>query len=61
MALAPISRLEIRIWEADEGVRLDPWERRAILRLDAEFRTAHAPRDSKGNNGGNQAPPVEEF
>jgi hypothetical protein len=32
-----ISRLEIAQWEADEGVRLDPWERRAILNVDAAY------------------------
>jgi hypothetical protein len=30
-----LPRLEIQAWERDEGVRLEPWERRAIMRLDA--------------------------
>lgn len=35
MAPARISRLEIRLWEQDEAVRLERWERRAILAIDA--------------------------
>lgn len=33
---ARLSRLEIQAWERDEGVRLEPWERRALIALDAE-------------------------
>ena len=58
MALAPITRLEVRLWEADEGVTLAPWERRAIRRLDAAFRAANTPAD-KGKPKGGEAP-VEE-
>lgn len=32
-----ISRLDIRLWEEDEGVTLEPWERRAILLLDEAY------------------------
>lgn len=31
-----LSRLEIQAWERDEGVQLEPWERRALMALDAE-------------------------
>lgn len=37
-----ITRQDIRLWEQDEAVRLAPWERRAILDLDAAMRAAHA-------------------
>jgi hypothetical protein len=34
--------LEIQAWERDEGVRLEPWERRAILELDQEWLRVYA-------------------
>lgn len=37
-----LSRLEIRLWEEDEGVALAHWERRAIMALDACWLTATA-------------------
>ena len=40
---APLTRTEIHAWQADEGVTLDQWERRAILRLDAAYRTSLQP------------------
>ncbi|PZR36492.1 hypothetical protein [Caulobacter segnis] len=58
MALSPISRLEIAQWERDEMVRLEAWERRALLRLDHEYRTANAPAGSSKAGGDGQ--PVEE-
>lgn len=33
---ARLSRLEIQAFERDECIRLEPWERRALMRLDAE-------------------------
>lgn len=42
MGLSPLPRTEIAQWEADEGVTLERWERRAILRIDATFREAMA-------------------
>lgn len=30
-----LTRLEIQAWEQDEGIRLERWERRAIMALDA--------------------------
>jgi len=39
----PLTRVEVRAWEADEGVALDPWERRAIYRLDAAWRLSQQP------------------
>ena len=32
-----LSRLEVQAWEQDECIRLERWERRAILALDAAF------------------------
>ena len=37
MGIARITRLEIRAWEEDEGHRLQPWERKAILSIDAAY------------------------
>jgi len=34
MGPARITRHDIRAWEQDEAISLDPWERRAILNLD---------------------------
>lgn len=51
---APISRLEIRLWEADEAQTLEGWERRAILELDRVWlehqAEAHA-REAKSKGG----------
>lgn len=48
MGVARLSRLEIQAWERDEGVGLRPWERRAIIQLDALFVTfANKPREAK--------------
>jgi hypothetical protein len=33
----PISRADIRLWEEDECTTLQPWERRALLALDAAW------------------------
>lgn len=38
MAISPLSRLEIAQWAADELIPLERWERRILLRIDAEFR-----------------------
>jgi hypothetical protein len=35
--------LEIQAWERDEGVRLEPWERRAIMALDSEHVVTMSP------------------
>lgn len=35
MGPSRLSRMEIQAWERDEGVKLEPWERRSIMRLDA--------------------------
>jgi hypothetical protein len=35
MGPARITRHDIHAWEADEATRLEPWERRAILDLEA--------------------------
>jgi len=45
--LLPLSRLEIHAWEADEGVSLDTWERRAIFKLDGAYRAAMAKTDEE--------------
>jgi hypothetical protein len=44
MSLCRIPRTEIQAWERDEGVCLHPWERRAILALDAAFVAAMSPK-----------------
>lgn len=50
----------MQAWERDEGIRLERWERRAILTLDAEFCAAMAPK-AKGKGGTNgDGPAVEE-
>ena len=37
MAVARLTRQEIRQWEADEGHVLERWERRVIMAIDAAF------------------------
>jgi hypothetical protein len=49
MALSRLSRLEIRAWEEDEGVQLEGWERRAILRLDAAYVASNGPKKPGGS------------
>ena len=39
---SPISRHEIRLFEEDEGIALEPWERRTILAIDAEYLRSNA-------------------
>lgn len=61
MALSPLSRLEIAQWERDEMVRLEPWERRTILRLDQAFIAANTGTGaSKTGPDGKPPTPVEE-
>lgn len=43
MGICRLSRLEIRQWERDEAITLQPWERRAILAMDAAFATSTQP------------------
>lgn len=47
MGVCRLPRTEIQAWERDEGVRLEPWERRAILALDAAFVAAMTPKSKK--------------
>lgn len=37
MAVARLTRLEIRVWEEDTGHYLAPWERQVILDVDGLF------------------------
>jgi len=37
MAVARLTRQEIRQWEADEGQMLERWERRVVMAIDAAF------------------------
>jgi hypothetical protein len=37
MGPARLSRLEIHAWEADEGVTMERWERRAVMAIDAAW------------------------
>lgn len=61
MALSPLSRMEIAQWERDEMLRLEPWERRAILRMDQEFIAANT-KSGAGKTGpdGKTKAPIEE-
>jgi hypothetical protein len=45
-----MSRVEIRTWEADEGVELEPWERRTILAIDSAYLASLAD-DHTGEEG----------
>ena len=45
--LNPLSRLEVHAWEADEGISLDAWERRAIFKLDGIYRAVMAKSDEE--------------
>lgn len=47
MGISRIPRTEIQAWERDEGVRLERWERRAILALDEAFIAAMTPKTKK--------------
>jgi hypothetical protein len=44
MGLARLTRSDVRLWEADEGVRLERWERRLIFRMDEEWLAAMSPK-----------------
>lgn len=37
MGVSRLTRREIHEWEADEGQRLERWERRVILEIDAKW------------------------
>lgn len=54
MGPSRLSRLEIQAWERDERVRLEPWERRAIMALDAEHLTVMGrdPKDQEAHATG---------
>lgn len=41
--LNPLTRHDLHAWEADEGGRLDPWERRVLFRIDAAYRASLIP------------------
>lgn len=43
-----LTRLEIQAWERDEGIRLERWERRAILMIDSEHLRVMAEAKPKG-------------
>lgn len=47
----PISRQDIRLWAEDEGVTLEPWERRALLRIDGAWLDHHAQQQAARNKG----------
>ncbi|MFY8164134.1 MAG: phage tail assembly chaperone [Brevundimonas sp.] len=49
MGISRLTRSEIRMWEEDEGVQLERWERRAIILLDAAY-CAHASKPEKSND-----------
>lgn len=56
---ARISRLEIQAWERDEGVRLEPWERRAIMQLDAEHLRIMTAKEEAPEQEAHKVPAVE--
>ena len=35
MSVSRLTRQDIRLWQEDEGITLEPWERRAIFAIDA--------------------------
>jgi hypothetical protein len=39
-----LTRQEIRLFEQDELITLDPWERRALMRIDAAFINSTRPK-----------------
>jgi hypothetical protein len=43
---APLTRHDVRAWEADEGQTLEPWERAAIFALDVIYRKSLIPEES---------------
>jgi hypothetical protein len=45
---ASLSRFEIRLFEQDEGMVLEPWERRAIFALDAAWLASVQPEPKGG-------------
>lgn len=47
MGIARLTRLDIRLFEEDEGIKLEPWERRAIFELDDLWLTAMQPDPKK--------------
>jgi hypothetical protein len=49
MGPAPLSSLEIRSWAELAGVRLEPWEHRALRVLDNAYLVAMAERPSEGD------------
>jgi hypothetical protein len=51
MGPSRLSRLEIRLWERDEGVALKPWERRCLMAIDSAWLRSlnDEPNDSGGD------------
>lgn len=47
-SLNPITRLEIHAWQDDEGIPLQAWERRAILRVDMTYRASLSTQEEEG-------------
>lgn len=45
---SPLTRHDLHAFEEDEGVRFEPWERRAIFRIDAAWRASLQPREEEG-------------
>ncbi|MFZ5669129.1 MAG: phage tail assembly chaperone [Pseudomonadota bacterium] len=43
----PIDRHDIRVWQEDEGISLQAWERRAILRIDIAYRASLATQEEE--------------
>lgn len=58
--VAPVSHAEIEAWQRNTGIRLDPWEARAIRRASVAFvRTSHEAADENAEAPWADAPYVQ--
>lgn len=51
MGVGRITRAEIHRWEYDEGIKLDPWERKLIRDLDDLYIEMMTPKDESKAKG----------
>lgn len=47
MGVSRLSRLDVQAWERDEGQALEPWERRALMAIDAAWLKTVLDNDTK--------------
>lgn len=50
-SVARLTRQDLRLWEEDEGISLDPWERNALIQIDAAF-VAHKAAQASAQGSG---------